>query len=138
MDSVASFYLAGCEFDSRQSRQTISKPRSHSLADCTPLVREIRKNTAVQICPWAPKRRLAQSGSATALGAVSRGFKSLISDFFNGPVIQLAEILSHKEAVTGSYPVGSTNLGAITQMVECLICIQNVAGSIPVSSTKRM
>ena len=54
-------------------------------------------------------RGIAQSGSASALGAEGRRFKSCCPDhFFHGAIAQLGEHLTGSQKVGGSIPPGST------------------------------
>ena len=58
--------------------------------------------------PAGSSRGIAQSGSASALGAGGRGFKSLCPD--HGGLAQLEEHLFCKQDVAGSIPAPSTIL----------------------------
>ncbi len=59
-------------------------------------------------------RDVAQSGSASALGAEGRRFKSCHPDHFYGAIAQLGERLAGSQKVVGSIPAGSTfNIGSV-------------------------
>ena len=59
-------------------------------------------------------RGIAQPGSASALGAEGRRFKSCCPDHFYGAIAQLGERLAGSQKVVGSIPAGSTfNIGSV-------------------------
>ena len=86
-------------------------------------------------------RGLAQSGSAPALGAGGRVFKSLNPDH-NGSVAQRLELRAHNALVVGSIPTWPTNflrMGRIAAIAaDCKsVARKGFAGSSPAPSTKK-
>ena len=76
-------------------------------------------------------RSIAQLGSAPALGAGGRGFKSRCSDQTSGGIAQLGEHLPCKQGVVGSNPVTSTMMFLDSSAVEHPAVNRRVAGSNP-------
>ena len=95
----------------------------------------------VRFPPTLPYRDVAQSGSASALGAEGHRFKSCHPDH-NGGVAQMGEHRLCKPRVRGSIPLTSTNFGAVAQLVRAASLYlvlasdkRKVVGSSPTSPT---